>query len=224
MRFKSWWSLWLVSSLFFLSLTLVGAHSYFSSQTKINSNVLSFGTLVMKLNGDHDSLTAVWSQSNLAPGDSVSGSFNVSNAGSLNAKALGLKFSNSGFNPANNPSLPSRLRITNLSYNGTQLMNTIETALTNNQPQATISGITVTANSAKGLVDLDANGNKHLSLAELDNQELIIKSNSGLNGLTASSQAGVDISLYFVPGSDDNIYQGDEVVTNITGTLYQVAP
>ncbi len=224
MTFKKVGGVWLLLTSLFLSLTLIGAYSYFTSQTQINSNTLSFGTLVMKLNGSYDTLTAVWSKTNMVPGDDVSGSFDVSNVGSVDAHALGLRFGNSGYNSANNPTLPNRLRLTSFSYNGQQLITAIETALTNDQPLATVSGITVTANASNGLVSLDSNSDNHLSLGELDNNELLIESPTTLNGLTHSTQAGVEIGLHFVPGSDDNIYQGDSVVTAITGTLYQVAP
>ncbi len=215
---------WLLISLFFLSLTLWGAYAYFTSQTQINSNTLSFGTLVMKLNGSYDTLTAIWNQSNLAPGDSVGGSFSVSNTGSIDAHALGLRFTNNGYNSANNPTLPHELRLVGLSYQGTALVPAIETALTNGQSLATVSGITVTARATNGLLSLDSDSDKHLSLAELDGNELLIESTTSLDGLTHGTQAPVEMNLYFVPGSNDNIYQGDSVTTDITGTLYQVAP
>ncbi len=226
MIFEKIGGIWLLLTSLFLSFTLIGAYSYFTSQTQINSNTLSFGTLMlnMKPSGDNNSLTAVWSQSNLAPGDDVSGNFDVSNVGSVDAHALGLRFANSGYNSANNPALPNRLRLTSLSYDGQQLITAIETALTNDQPLATVSGVTVTANASNGLVSLDSDSDNHLSLGELDNNELLIESPTTLNGLTHSTQAGVEVGLHFVPGSDDNIYQGDSVVTAITGTLYQVAP
>ena len=208
-----------------LSLGVFGAYSYFSSQTQIVNNTLSFGTLTMKLNQTYDSLTAIWNQSNLKPGDSVSGNFDVYNTGSLTAQALGLQMVNSGFNTSNNPTLDYKLRLTSLTYDGQELINAIESALASHASSATQSGITITSTHANGLFGLDTDANNHLSLGELHNQELIIKPASGsLNGLTANSHATVSLTLYFVPGSNDNDYQSDSVVTTITGTLYQVAP
>jgi len=205
--------------------SLIGAYAYFTSQTTINSNTLSFGTLTLKLNDTYDSLTAIWSGSNLKPGDSVSGSFSVKNAGSLDAAALGLAFTNSGFNTANSPTLDHKLRITSLTYDGTELINAIQTALTASAAEATVSAVTVTASPTNGLSGLDTDADGYLSLGELNGQELrFLPSNTSLNGLTNQTKATIGMTLTFIPGSNDNNYQGDSVNTNITGTLYQVAP
>ncbi len=218
--------IFILSGVLLFSLGLFGAYSYFSSQTQITNNVLSFGTLTMKLNGAYDTLTAVWSGTNLKPGDTISGSFQVANTGSLDAQALGLKFQNTGFKTTNSPTLDHKLRLTSLTYDNTQLITAIQTALSTNTSHATVSGITITASHTNGLSGLDTNNDDYLSLGELNNQELIFQSasSSPLNGLKANTNADIALSLYFVPGSNDNDYQADSVTTNITGTLYQVAP
>ncbi|NOY15247.1 MAG: hypothetical protein GXP43_03460 [bacterium] len=217
-----WWGVGVV----LFGMGLIGAYSYFSSETQITDNTLSFGTLVMKLDDKYDSLTAVWNGSNLKPGDSISGSFKVSNSGSLEAEALGLGFANSGFKTSNSPTLDYKLRLTSLKYDGVELIKAVEAALAGGDKLATTGGVTITANLNNGLADLETVSDGYLSLGELNNKEIIIKSagGGGLNGLKASSGADVKIELMFVPGSNDNDYQADAVVTNITGTLYQVAP
>ncbi len=216
-------------SLFGLSLASMGlltAKAYFTSQTQINNNSLSLGTLVMKLNGDQDSLSAVWTGSNLKPGDSVSGSFEFKNAGSIDAEAVGFTFVNQGFNQSVQPTLDNKLRLTGFKFGQVELISDIEAAIASGQDQASVGDLIVTTTKANGLAGLDIDSDGHLNLAELNSQELVVKRQTGASvaGLDASSQSDLAMTLLFVSGSNDNDYQGDSLTTDITGTLYQVAP
>lgn len=65
-----------------IGLTGAGAFAVFTDTEISEGNVFTAGTLNLKLN-DADGVLATWTHGNMAPGDTVSGTINLKNAGSL---------------------------------------------------------------------------------------------------------------------------------------------
>lgn len=81
----------LVRSLLIITLTtgliIKASQAFFSDSVTNSDNTFTAGSLNLKLNGK-DTASAVWAMSDMAPGDEVSASINLTNSGNIEADHL----------------------------------------------------------------------------------------------------------------------------------------
>lgn len=101
-----------------------GTSAYFSDTAESTSNTFTAGTLDLQLRNDAvgswaDGVTATWSSSNLAPGDTVSAELRFKNVGTTGAWVIRIGGENLVENDANDdasPDLADKILITELYY------------------------------------------------------------------------------------------------------------
>lgn len=176
-------------------LITVGTRAYFSQQGEVKSNAFSTGTLALKLDGAEEA-TAVWDIEAGAPGDSVSGTVNIKNAGTIVADHIEVGASNtvteatSGPGAVSTTPLDTVLEITGLTYDGADILSAVSDA---------------NGNGIKDLDDLETAGLDNLALTDL-----------GVNHPLA-------MTVRFHPVLTVAEHQGDSATTTLTVTLNQDA-
>ena len=185
------------------SLGVMGTRAYFSQQGEVKSNVFSTGTLSLKLSDtdefDSDETTATWNISAGGPGDSVSGTVNIKNAGNIEADHIEIRASNTVTEAASGPGaedgipLDTVLEITVLTYDGDDVLDH------------------VTDENGNGIKDLD-----DLEQITLDNLALTDYGDDAVDHPLA-------MTVRFHPVQTIAEHQGDSATTILTVTLNQVA-
>ena len=177
------------------SIVAVGTRAYFSHQGEVKSNTFSTGTLALKLDGAEEA-TAVWDIDTGGPGDEVSGTVNVKNAGSIVADHIEVTAANtvteSDVAPGTTATTPldTVLEMTVLTYDGADVLSQVTDA------------------NANGIKDLD-----DLEAVALDNLAL---TDTGVDHPLA-------MTIRFNPLLTVGEHQGDSATTTLTVTLNQVA-
>ncbi len=177
------------------SAVVAGTRAYFSQAGEVKSNTFSTGTLALKLN-EAEEATAVWNIAAGGPGDSVSGSVNIKNAGNIVADHIEVTASNTVTEAATGPGsaatvkLDTVLEITALTYDGVSVLDQVT----------------------------DANDNK---IKDLDDLEKAALDNLALKDLGVDHPLAMTIS--FNPTKTVSEHQGDSATTVLTVTLNQVA-
>jgi len=109
------------------SMVAVGTRAYFSQQGEVLSNTFSTGTLALKLD-DAETATAAWQIDTGKPGDEVSGTVNIKNAGNIVADHIEVTAVNTVTESATAPgstadiALDTVLEITVLTYDGDNIL------------------------------------------------------------------------------------------------------
>lgn len=185
----------LIGILGVVSFVAVGTRAYFSQQGEVKSNVFSTGTLSLKLNEDEEA-TAVWNIAAGAPGDSVSGTANIKNAGNIVADHIEVSAKNTIIEATSGPGTPSTtpldtvLEITALTYDGADVLSQVT----------------------------DANGN---GIKDLDDLETVVLDDLALTDLDVDHPLAMTVR--FEPTRTVAEHQGDSATTTLTVTLNQVA-
>ncbi len=181
------------------SVVAVGTRAYFSQQGEVKSNVFGAGELVLSLSDadglDTEEAEAIWDISAGAPGDDVSGTLRIRNAGSIPAHHIEIEIANTVVDAASGPGsaigtpLDTVLKITSLTYDGNSILADIE----------------------------DKNDN---DIADLDDLEHTLLDNLLLVDFEEHEFA---MTVLFDPVLTVAEHQGDSVSTTLTVTLNQVA-
>lgn len=199
-----------IAAILVIGLVAGGTLAYFSDTETSTANVFTAGTLDLKTN-DVDSVTATWTDTNMAPGGTaVNASIILKNSGTLAANHIEIKFSNAITNvvtPAeigtDDIDMSDSLNVTVMTYDGTDLL------------LQTVSG--TFDNATIDAADLD--NNDIITLQELDAVML-----SFTNVPTPSGAATKTFSMSVqLASSTDNGNQGDTVTTTVTFGLFQDA-
>lgn len=175
------------------SMVAVGTRAYFSQQGEVKSNVFSTGTLALKLNGA-ETATAAWQIDTGKPGDEVSGTVNIKNAGNIVADHIEITAANtvteSDIAPGSTAdvALDTVLEITVLTYDGVDILGQ------------------VTDENGNGIKDLD-----DLEAVELDDLAL---TDLGVDHPLV-------MTIRFEPVLTVGEHQGDSATTTLTVTLNQ---
>ncbi len=182
------------------SLAVAGTRAYFSEQGEVKSNTFSTGSLSLKLSDsdefDSDETTATWNIAAGAPGDKVSGTVNIKNAGSIAANHIEVTAANTVTEAASGPGttdttpLDTVLEITVLTYDGVDVLDQVT----------------------------DENGN---DIKDLDDLEQITLDNLALTDLGVDHPLAMTVR--FNPVQTVAEHQGDSATTTLTVTLNQVA-
>ncbi len=171
----------------------IGTWAYFQDTETVTGNVLAAGTLDLKTN-DVDGVTQTLYASNLKPGDSVSGSITLKNAGTVSGSTLDLVFSyveNDDITP-NPPNMTADetaavIEVTTLDYGGSSLLGSVS----------------------------DGNSNLYIDIEDLKNADL-----TGQTGIDASATKDFTITVQF-RGDASHDFQSDGINITITFTLNQ---
>ena len=176
----------------------VGTRAYFSQQGEVKSNTFSTGTLALKLSDsdefDSDETTATWNIVAGGPGDEVSGTVNIKNAGSIVADHIEITAINtvteSGTAPGSTSTTPldTVLEITVLTYDGVDVLDQVTDE---------------NGNGIKDLDDLEAVELDDLALTDLDVDHPLV------------------MTIRFEPVLTVGEHQGDSATTTLTVTLNQ---
>lgn len=183
-----------------VSVTTLGTRAYFSQQGEVKGNVFSTGTLKLQLaDGDESAAgetTATWNIAAGAPGDEVSGTLNVQNAGTVVGDHIEISTSNTVTEAVAAPGstattpLDTVLEITSLTYDGGNILSAVS----------------------------DANGN---GIKDLDDLEAAVLDDLALTNLSVNHP--LVMTVRFNPVLTVAEHQGDSVTTTLTVTLNQVA-
>ena len=171
----------------------VGTRAYFSQQGEVKSNTFSTGTLALKLDGAEEA-TATWNIVAGGPGDEVSGTVNIKNAGSIVADHIEITAINtvteSGTAPGSTSTTPldTVLEITVLTYDGVDVLDQVTDE---------------NGNGIKDLDDLEAVELDDLALTDLDVDHPLV------------------MTIRFEPVLTVGEHQGDSATTTLTVTLNQ---
>lgn len=184
-----------------VSLVTIGAtRAYFSDQGQNTGNTFSAGTLDLKLSdddeSDKDDISATWVANNMAPGDSVSGSFYLENTGTVAGDHIEITTSNT---VSDEPwDMDKQLEIVQMKYDkdGNHVFDPADDILT---------------------MVSDANGNGY---PDLDDLESVTLDNLALTDLNNYHEFFMEVKLHENAGNE---YQGDQVTTTFTITLNQHA-
>ena len=177
------------------SAAAMGTRAYFSEKGEVKGNVFETGTLALKLDGS-ESATAVWKIETGKPGDEVSGTVNVKNAGTVEADHIEITTLNavteatSGSGTEAKIPLDTVLEITTLTYDGASVLGQVE----------------------------DKNGN---NIKDLDDLEKVELDNLALMDTGVDHPLAMTVS--FNPVLTIGEHQGDSATTTLTVTLNQVA-
>ena len=181
------------------SVAVGATRAYFSNQGTNAGNTFSAGTLDLKLwDSDEgssyvDDITATWTANNMAPGDSVTGSFYLKNTGTVAGNHIEIDTSNS---ISDSPwDMDKQLEIVQMKYdqNGNHVFDPGDDILS--------------------MIPVGANG-----YPDLDDLEGITLDNLSLNDLNNYHEFFMEVKLHENTGND---YQGDQVTTTFTITLNQ---
>ena len=177
------------------SVVVIGTRAYFSEEGEVKGNVFSTGTLALKLDGAEEA-TAVWNIAAGAPGDSVSGTVNIKNAGTIKADHIEVTAVNavteatSGPGTTSTTPLATVLEITVLTYDGVSVLSQVTDA---------------NSNGIKDLDDLEKVELDNLALTDLDVEHPLA------------------MTVRFNPILTIGEHQGDSAATTLTVTLNQDA-
>jgi predicted ribosomally synthesized peptide with SipW-like signal peptide len=191
------------------SLVAVGSQAYFSQKGEVKSNVFSTGTLSLKLSDNDESgsdeTSATWHIAAGAPGDEVSGTVNIKNAGNIAADHIEVTATNTVTDAASGPGteggtpLDRVLQITELTYDGASVLDQVA----------------------------DRNGNL---IKDLDDLEPVLPEDEPALDNLPLTDFGDDavnhplvMTIQFNPTKTVAEHQGDSATTTLTVTLNQVA-
>lgn len=180
------------------SFAFGATQAYFSDQGTSSGNTFSAGTLDLKLSDDNesvqDSVTATWSKSNMAPGDTATGTLKLRNSGTIAAHHIEIDTTNviteavSGPGTDETVKMDTVLEITILTYDGADLLNSLSDS---------------NANDIKDLDDMESYTFDDLSLTDLNTDHPLV----------------MTVKLHPTMAVDQ--HQDDSVVTTVTVTLNQ---
>lgn len=143
-----------------------------------------------------ESVTATWAGGNLAPGDTVTGTLQLRNTGTINANHAEISTVNVVSEAASGPGtvetvkMDKVLEITTLTYDGADLLSSLP----------------------------DSNGN---DIKDLDDMESYTFDNLSLTDLNVDHSLAMTLRFHPTMGVDQ--HQGDSVTTTLTITLNQNA-
>jgi len=187
--------------------------AYFSDTEASLDNVFAAGTLNLKLTDnnetDQDGVTASWSNTNMAPGDSCVGWVDLKNVGSLAANHVEISFANTVTNvvtASDDTDISDSMNVTVMSYGATDLL--LQTVA------GTFDNADIEAADVAGSND-DAITLDELNGVTIDNLAEVPLANG-------ASVVRFDMTVQLDPATGDG-NQGDSVTTVITFTLNQVA-
>jgi predicted ribosomally synthesized peptide with SipW-like signal peptide len=200
-----------------LGLVGAGTMAYFSDTETSTGNTFTAGTLNLQLDDpdeeDANGVTASWLNTNMAPGDSVSGWVDVVNAGTLTADHVEISFANTVTNVvtpaeigADDTDISDSIQVTTMTYSsGGSLVDFL--AITG----GVFDNATIEA--------ADTNNSDTITLDELDGVTLDdVTPAPAANG----GEERFNMTIQLLPGTG-NGNQGDSVTTVITFTLNQDA-
>jgi len=171
----------------------IGTWAYFLDTETSTGNVLAAGTLDLKTD-DVDGVTQTFLATNMAPGDSVSGSITLKNTGSVAGASLDLVFSYGDSDYSPNPApmtadaTAAVIEVTTLNYDGFPLLGSVS----------------------------DGNSNLYIDIQDLKNADL-----SGQTGIGASGgTTDFSITVQLRAGTSSD-FQSDGITITITFTLNQ---
>ena len=185
-----------IAFMLLISMGGIGTWAYFQDTETSTGNVFAAGTLDLKTD-DVDGVTQTLYASNLKPGDSVSGSITLKNAGSVAGSTLDLAFTYEESDSSPNP--------------------------VNKSADATAAVIEVTTLNY-GIVDLllldifDYQSNGYTDIEDLKNDADLDL--AGLTGIDASATKDFTITVQF-RGDANHDFQSDGINISITFTLNQ---
>ncbi len=170
----------------------IGTWAYFQDTETSTGNVFAAGTLDLKTD-DVDGVTQTFLTTNMAPGDSVSGTITLKNTGSVAGASLDLVFSyaNSDYSP--NPAPMSAdataavIEVTTLNYDGFPLLGGVS----------------------------DGNSNSYIDMQDLKNANL-----AGQTGIGASATKDFTITVQVRAGTSGD-FQSDGINITMTFILNQ---
>ena len=182
-----------IAFMLLISMGGIGTWAYFQDTETSTGNVFAAGTLDLKTD-DVDGVTQTLYASNLKPGDNVSGSIALKNAGSVAGSTLDLAFSyvESDSGPTNPADMSANataavIELTALDYGGSSLLGSVS----------------------------DANINGYKDVEDLKNADL-----TGQTGIDASATKDFTITVQF-RGDANHDFQSDGINVTITFTLNQ---
>jgi predicted ribosomally synthesized peptide with SipW-like signal peptide len=202
----------MVAALLVIMMVGGGTWAYFSDTETSTGNVLTAGTLDLKLSDDNetdqDGVTASWGDANMAPGDDASGTVTLTNSGSLEANHVEITFANvidNTVTPAeigtDDEDMSDTMNVTALSLGVTDLL-------------AVATGAFVNAD-----IELaDVNDDQVITLDELDGVTIDDLTPPAADGGTTDFDITVELDT-----ATGNGNQGDQVTTSITFVMFQDA-
>ncbi len=174
-----------------IGMGCIGTWAYFQDTETSTGNVLAAGTLDLKTD-DVDGVTQTLYASNLTPGDSVSGSITLKNAGSVAGLTLDLAFSYAESDDVTNP--------TNMSADATA---------------AVIEVMTLTYAASSILPGDGTNANGWIDIQDLWEADL-----TGQAGIDGGLSEDFAITVQLRVGTSGD-FQSDGINITITFTLNQ---
>jgi spore coat-associated protein N len=205
-----------VAALLVMGLIGGGTWAYFSDTEESGGNVLTAGTLDLKLSDadetDEDGVTATWSDGNLAPGESVSGTVTLKNSGTMEADHVEISFANT----PSNVDLSTDLGVADDTDISDSMVVTVLSLGTTDFLAQTVPGTFDQADIEAA--DVAGNDDDAITLDELDGVDI-----DNLTADVPSSGGGTVIFSMTVqlPTTVGNENQGDGVTSVITFTLNQ---
>ena len=181
-----------IAFMLLISMGSIGAWAYFQDTEASTGNVFAAGTLDLKTD-DVDGVTQTFYASSLKPGDNVSGSIALKNAGSVVGSTLDLAFSyfesDSSPNPADMSANATAavIQVTTLDYGGSSLLGSVS----------------------------DNNINGYKDVEDLKNANL-----AGQASIDASATKDFTITVQF-RGDANHDFQSDGINITMTFTLNQ---
>jgi len=181
-----------IAFMLLVSMGGIGTWAYFQDTKTSTANVFAAGTLDLKTD-DVDGVTQTFYASNLKPGDNVSGSITLKNAGNVVGSTLDLAFSyvesDSSPNPADMgvDATAAVIELTALDYGGSSLLGSVSN------------------NNTNGYKDVE----------DLKNANL-----AGQASIDASATKDFTITVQF-RGDANHDFQSDGINISITFTLNQ---
>ncbi len=201
--------------------TFGATRAYFSSEAVSGGNTLSAGTLELTLGSP---VNGFLTMSNMAPGDSVTGSIDVENTGSLNADHLAITFDNivSDENGDANPDMDSQLIVKSMKLGPYPITNDLVTYMDGSKNGVHLGyGYYIKLKDGNVNTDIDVNKDGKISLAELKGKTIFIHGGNPANFLKAGGKGTLTVTVEFDKDAG-NEYQGDTVESILTFTLNQV--
>jgi len=184
--------------------------AYFSDTEASSGNVFAAGTLTLKLTDsdetDQDGVTASWSNTNMAPGDTCVGWVDLKNVGTIEADHVEISFANTVTNvvtAGDDTDISDSLNVTVMSYGTTDLLAQTGGDFDNADIQAA-----------------DGNNSDTITLDELHG--ITIDDLTEVPGANGAPVVTFDMTVQLDSNTGDG-NQGDSVTTVITFTLNQVA-
>lgn len=205
-----------------LSLTIGSTWAYFSATADSSGNVVTAGTLAFGT-----PVNAVWSNGNMAPGDSMTGNYSMDNAGSIAAEHLEIATSNTG----GGGDLQEVLEVPTMLYgydsdndgdvsdepadNVVDIIAVITSGLQDGDYTLSLEG-------GGNVAGIDANSNGKVTLQELEGKVIEVRAAGNNEGLAAGSKAALYAQVV-LPALTGDTYQGKTNTLTWTYTLNQDA-